>query len=89
MDHQYENQQLLKLKPLKEIYPDPELRKKFAEQKLSNKGGHVLLRCEPHPKHCQIKNAPYLTLIAPSFYEIAYISATIHTRVIGKNSSLS
>jgi hypothetical protein len=45
------------------------------------------VRCEPHPKHCHIPNAPCLNLIAPAFYELAYLSATIHTRVSTKSQS--
>ena len=50
-----------------------------------NRGANqVLVRCEPHPTHCHIASAPYLILIAPSIYELAYLSATIHTKVMGR-----
>lgn len=77
---------IMKTRPLKEIYPDLELRKKFADMKLeNNKGFHqILVRCEPHPKHCRITDAPYLNILAPTSCELAYISATVHTRVVGK-----
>ena len=62
-------QELLKSKPLKEIFPDLALRQKFTAQKLEGKGeNQVLVRCEPHPKHCRIPHACHLTLIAPAFY---------------------
>lgn len=77
-----------KSKALKELYPDVELRKKFAAQKLEKSKGHnlVLVRCEPHPKHCRIAEAPFITLMAPTNYEVAYILATIQTRVISQKS---
>ncbi len=61
-----------------------ELRKKFAAQKLEKAKGQnqVLVRCEPHPKHCHIERAPCLTLMAPTGYAVAYILATIQTRVL-------
>ena len=36
-DQKYEEQQLFKTKPLKEIYPDLELRKKYAKQKMQGR----------------------------------------------------
>lgn len=68
-ENKYEEQQLFKTKPLKEIYPDLELRKKFFQQKMQGKGpNQVLVRCEPHPKHCNLPKAPFIILIAPSYY---------------------
>ena len=58
------------------------------EQKLKGKiSNQIVVRCEPHPKNCLIPNAPYLILIAPAQYELAYLSATIHTRISGGKSS--
>jgi len=69
MEGQNENKELLKSKPLKEIYPDLELRKKFMEQKLKGKvSNQIVVRCEPHPTNCKIPNAPFLILIAPAQY---------------------
>ena len=36
-EHKYEDQQIFKTKPLKEIYPDIELRKKYAEKKMKGR----------------------------------------------------
>ena len=81
-----EDQQILKSKSLKEVYPDVEQRSKFAAGKLEGKGANqILVRCEPHPTQCRIDNTPFLFLIAPAFYELAYLSATIHSRVSKSN----
>ena len=78
-------EEYLKTKPLRQLYPDIQIRKKIVSQKLQDKeANQVFIRCQPHPKYCTIPNLHCLNIIAPNNYDIAYLTATIHSRIQSK-----
>ena len=55
-------------------------------QTKSNGVSQILVRCEPHVS-CKLQPHLYLTILAPTQYELGYITGTIHRRLFQDNEN--
>ena len=60
----------LRHRPLKVLYPEVELRKKYQESRLQSvkSNNSVFIRLEPNDKYCKIEGNFFISIIAPVNY---------------------
>lgn len=82
MDHSASEAEL-RTKPLKELYPDVELRAKYRESKMSaaKSSKSVFIRLEPH-KSCKIKGRMCFNIISPISYDMGHLPAALRDRMV-------
>jgi hypothetical protein len=81
----------LKHRPLKVLYPEVELRKKYQEARLQSvkTANSVFIRLEPNEKYCKIEGNFFISIIAPANYEMGYLLGTLRERLIKQNVYLN
>lgn len=81
MDHSASEAEL-RTKPLRELYPDVELRTKYRESKMSaaKSNKSVFIRLEPD-KSCKIEGRMCFNIISPVSYDMGHLIGALRDRM--------